>query len=95
MEKKIPKSKKKWVIISGVAILILSIIVIGTEDADTVSDISVLGFLAGIIIIIVGCCLKSQKKIDKENEVLANVEFDITQNIDNYLYLDAKEEINK
>lgn len=88
MEKKIPKSKKKWVIISGVAILILSIIVIGTEDADTVSDISVLGFLAGIIIIIVGCCLKSQKKIDKENEVLANVEFDITQNIDNYLYLD-------
>ena len=90
MEKKIQKSKKKWVIISGVAILILSIIAIGTEDADTVSDISVLGFLAGIIVIVVGCCLKSQKKIDKENEVLANVEFDITQNIDNYLYLDEK-----
>ena len=86
------KSKKKWVIIAGVAIMLLSLIIGGaTQKGDEIDDIYVAGFMIGLITIIVGCCLKSQKKIDKEAQEFAkyaDVEFDVTKDIENYLYLD-------
>lgn len=94
MESNKKKSKKKWVIWIGVAVTLLSLFIgAATQKGDKVDDIYYNGFLIGLGIIIVGCCLKSQKKLDKqaaEEERIANVEFDITQNIDNYLYLDEK-----
>ena len=85
----VKKSKKKYVIIVGIIITVLMFgIGAATQEGDRVDDVYYGGFWVGIVIIIVGCCFKSQKKIDREIEELANVEFDTTKNIDNYLFLD-------
>lgn len=86
------KSIKKWVILVGVVITSLNLIIGAiTQQGDRADDVYYRGFLIGVGIIIVGCFIKSQKKLDKqlaEQERMENIEFDITQNVDNYLYLD-------
>lgn len=84
------KSKKKHVIMFGVLITLICVIIgTVTQEGDKVEDIYYVGFIIGLVTIIVGCCTKSQKKVDEEKE-LADIEFDVTKNIDNYLYLDEK-----
>lgn len=59
------KSKKKVVILLGVIIsIIMFAIGTATQKGDKVDDIYAIGLGVGVIIIIVGCCMKSQKKLD-------------------------------
>lgn len=63
---KAKKSKKKFVIILGVIISIIMFSVgAATQKGDKVDDIYAAGLGVGVIIIIVGCCMKSQKKLDE------------------------------
>lgn len=67
------KSKKKTIILIGVILTFVSLFIGAmTQEGDTADTIYMLGFYAGIIIIIVGCCTKSQKKLnlmlEKENQ---------------------------
>ena len=63
---KIKKSKKKFVIILGIIIsIIMFAIGTATQKGDKVDDIYATGLGVGVIIIIVGCCMKSQKKLDE------------------------------
>jgi len=64
---KAKKSKKKYVIIVGVIICIIMFAMgVATQKGDKVDDIYSTGLGFGVIIIIIGCCLKSQKKLDME-----------------------------
>ncbi len=63
---KIKKSKKKFVILLGVIISIIMFAVgTATQKGDKVDDIYVTGLGVGFIIILIGCCMKSQKKLDE------------------------------
>ena len=71
--------------------MFLSLIIAATTKNESLSDNMSIVFVIGIIVIVIGCCLKSQKKIDKEAQRVAkysDTEFDITKDIENYLYLD-------
>ncbi len=69
MKKK--KSPKKYIILTGLGIIILMLI-LGTitQEGDKVDNIFMVGFYLGLATIIVGCFFKSQKKLDREYEEL-------------------------
>lgn len=63
------KSKKKMIILTGVILTFVSLIIGAiTQKGDTADTIYMLGFYAGIIVIIVGCFTKSQKKLNLKIE---------------------------
>lgn len=71
-ETKTKKSNKKTVILTGVAITLISLFIgAATQKGDKVDDIYMFGFYVGLVVIIIGCFLKSQKKIDKEMQEFA------------------------
>ena len=63
------KSKKKIVTCIGIVISILMFAIgAATQEGDKVDDIYAIGLFIGVVITIIGCCMKSQKKIDRMKE---------------------------
>lgn len=64
------KSKKTLIILIGVILILLSLTIgaITQEEGESADTIYMFGFYTGIIVVIVGCFMKSQKKLDLQLE---------------------------